>query len=97
MAQLRGLTNTYPIRRAYLAKSTTKMLAGLRKGRAMTTADDYGALNAYQDRDGKYRCEAHCWMHTVDSQIFTSLTAAGKWWTVWVKKIAERPAAKGGR
>jgi len=84
--------NTRKVRKVWIARSARAAIACLRKRRAATAADDYGAINAYDDRDGNYRCQAYRFMQTVDDQTFTSLVAVGRWYAVWLKKIGERAA-----
>lgn len=83
-----GLENTRKIRRCMFARSGAEAVRVLRKGLAATAAGDTGAINAYQDRDGVYRCEAMRFMATVESQSFNSLRSVAKWYAVWLKKIA---------
>ena len=85
------LTNTRKIRHGEMARTATQAIALLRRRIVASTADDYGAITVWNDRNGRYRCEAHRWMKTVDSQVFSSLADVRKWWAKWVKKIAGTP------
>lgn len=93
--RLLGATNTRKSRAVRVARTGADAVKWLRRGMAVTGADDFGAINAYNDRDGKYRCEAMRWQQTVDSQIFTSLAQVRKWWVAWRKNISERALAEG--
>ena len=70
---------TRKVRKVVRAKGAAAAIRLLRKRVAVTAADDYGAINAYNQKGGGYRCEAYRWRQTVDSQAFTSLVQVGKW------------------
>jgi len=91
MANLVGLENTAPVRRAYMVRTAAAAIRGLKKRRAVSSADDYGAIHAYMGRDGFYRCEAMRWMHTEDTLKSKSLTHVRSWYSTWLKKIAVKP------
>lgn len=86
-----GAPFTRKIRKVVRAKSAAAAIRLLRKRIAVTTADDYGAINAYDQKDGKYRCEAYRWLQVVDSQVFDSLSQVRHWWVKWQRLITERP------
>ena len=86
--QLRGLPNTRKIRRCEHISSAAVAVTLLRCGIAGTTANDYGAINVWNDWDGKYRCESMRHFVTLESKTFTSLTAVRKWVSVWLRNIS---------
>lgn len=85
-----GLTNTRKVRHAERFRSATEAIRLLKRKTVGTTADDFGSISVWDDKEGRYRCEAYRWMQTVDSQVFTSYQAVRQWLKVWMKKIGEK-------
>lgn len=89
-----GAPNTRKVRKAFNARSAAEAVRLVRQRKAATSAEDYGAINAYDDKDGNYRCTAYRWMRVVDDQTFSSLPKVRVWYATWLKKIAEKPAGE---
>lgn len=89
--QLVGLPNTRKIRRCEWARSASAAVRLVRKRIAATAADDYGAIHVYDDKQGRYCCQAFRRFQCVDDRMFTSLKDVRGWWSLWLKKIAQRP------
>jgi hypothetical protein len=60
----------------------------VRQGIAATAANDYGAINIWDDKYGKYRCESMTYGVTVESKSFTRLVDVRRWATDWLHKIS---------
>lgn len=91
--QFVGLADTRRIRRCERFRSGAEAVRWLSKRVACTAADDFGALNVWNDKFGKYRCEAMRWCRTVDSRTFTSLREVQRWCVEWLVRIGARPPA----
>jgi len=68
-------------------RSGTEAVKLLRRKVAATAADDNGALNIWDDKFGKYRCEAMRYYVTLESKSFTALAEVAKWAAAWLIKI----------
>lgn len=66
------------------ANTPSGFIAGLKKGRAVTGAGDYGAINLYYDDKRQLRGHFSAWMSIVDGQEFKSKAAALRWLKEWV-------------
>lgn len=62
-------------------------IAALRLHRAITTADDNGAIVIYKDDDGTYRCERYRFLISQDESLLKSRTAVRQWLKEQLPKI----------
>lgn len=83
-----GLPGTKRNLEAIFIRKVAKLPATLKAGKCATAADDNGAISAWIDDAGKYRCEAYRRMRTIDSQTYASLKDVKKWYSEWLKNIA---------
>lgn len=88
MPNLVGAPDTRKVRRCVMVKSGNAAIESLRKRVAVCAADDKGAIQAYDDKFGKYRCGRFYHFQVLENETFTSLTAVRKWFTAALKKIA---------
>jgi len=83
-----GLPGTKRDKEAVFVGSLAKLAKVIRAKQYATDADDNGAIGAWIDDAGKYRCMAHRHLATIDDQTFSNLEAVKTWWKIWRKKIA---------
>ena len=86
-ATMTGLPDTAKVRRATYISNAVEATRLLSKGKVATTANDHGAITLWRDRYGRYRCEAHRNLSTIDSQSFTNLSSVRYWTRRWIKAI----------
>ena len=85
---LNGLPDTRKIRHCERFESGAEAVKWLRKKVACTAADENGALNIWDDKYGKYRCEAMRRYVVLESKAFTNFRDVRRWANEWLKKIA---------
>jgi len=83
-----GLAETKRELEAIFVRNVAKLSKVMRAGQYATMADDNGAIGAWIDDAGKYRCEAMRRLQTIDSHIFATFKEVKTWYADWLKKIA---------
>ena len=87
MPELRGLPGTSDVRECVFVGTAAQAIKNLRLGMAVSAASDNGAINMWDDAEGKYRCEAMRHMHTLEAKVFTNLKDVRRWVSEWLRKI----------
>lgn len=82
-----GLPGTARDLEVVYIRSVAKLPRVMRAGQYASAADDNGAISAWIDDAGKYRCEAMRRFRTIDAQTYTTFKAVKKWYAEWLKKI----------
>lgn len=54
---------------------------------AATASGSNGAINIWEDDNGKIRCEAMVFMHVKSSEIFDNIFMAQVWFDNWMERI----------
>ena len=82
-----GLSGTRHLRHAEMFKTVAGAIRLLKKRIVATSAGDNGAVNVWNDKNGKYRCESYQYRSVLDSRVFSSFGGVRSWLKEWLKKI----------
>ncbi len=83
-----GLPGTRKVRRVEMFRTPAGAIRLLRKRIVATAANDNGAVNVWDDREGFYRCESYRHMSILESRRFSNLREVRSWLKEWLRKIA---------
>lgn len=87
MGIVKGIADTKNEKEAVFARSKKDVHDAVRAGKYATAADSNGAIGAWVDDNGDYRCEAYRNLRTIELKRFNSMGKVTDWYANWMKKI----------